>query len=102
MTYLFTKYPNCLPIGYGKETNTFYCLYNHHKVIKKKDDLFFRTSVDNVLYGKAFGKLFEEDGLKSLFFCSIPLDSLPIRSYPLLMARLFLGKIKKEILSGSL
>ncbi len=36
--------------------------------LSKKDDLFFRTSVDNVLYGKAFGKLFEEDGLKSLLF----------------------------------
>ena len=34
--------------------------------------------------------------------CQVPLDSIPRRSYALLMARLLLSKMRKEILSGSL
>ena len=34
--------------------------------------------------------------------CQVPLDSVPRRSYALLMARLFLNKVRIETLCGSL
>jgi len=68
-------------IGHNNSQNTFiaYPLVTSHKRIlftaysattrlSGKDDLFFRTSVDNYLFGKAFGRLLKDEGIGSIVF----------------------------------